>query len=143
MGLAGCTTVSPVPPPDAARTRPSLAPGTAVRPSVLQDPVRAPSDKAALVRTGPSHPAEHRSAGAPGRRPGSVRAPAAGPRPRAVAPAAPPERHPRRRRPPGRHPAPRPRPATRPPTAAMRDLCRQADGVAEPRIVRLCHDTYG
>ncbi|MFJ4522036.1 hypothetical protein ACIP4Y_14025 [Streptomyces sp. NPDC088810] len=144
MGLAGCTTVSSVPPPDTARSRPSLAPDTVVRPSVPQEPVRAPSGKAALVRTGRAHPDKHRSA-APRRQPGPVGVPVAAPRSRAVAPAAPPVRHPRpERRPPVRRPARRPRPVPRPPAAArMRDLCRQADGVAEPPIVRLCHDTFG
>ncbi|MEU6593972.1 hypothetical protein ABZ923_32975 [Streptomyces sp. NPDC046881] len=144
MGLAGCTTVSSVPPPDTARSRPSLTPGTVVRPSVLQEPLRAPSGKSALVRTGRARPDGHRAATAP-RRPGPVRVPAAAPRPRAAVPAPPPVRHPRpERRTPARRPAPRPRPASRPPAAArMRELCRQADGVADPRIVRLCHDAYG
>ncbi|WP_234335771.1 hypothetical protein [Streptomyces sp. NRRL S-1022] len=142
LGLAGCTTVSSA--PDTARSRPSLAPGAAVRPSVLQEPLRAPSGTSALVRTGRARPGEHRAATAPGRT-GPVRGPVAAPRPRAAAPAAPPVRHPRpgRRTPVRRH-APRPRPAPRlPADARMRDLCRQADGVADARIVRLCHDTFG
>ncbi|KMS88337.1 hypothetical protein ACZ91_26685 [Streptomyces regensis] len=135
MTVAGCTTVSSVPPPDAARPRRSLAPDTAVRPSVLQEPVAAPSGYAALVRTGHGPRRSHRTG------PGPV--PAAPPR--AVAPAAPPVRHPRpEHRTPVRRPVRRPRPASRPPAAVrMRDLCRQADGVTTPEIARLCHDTFG
>ncbi|MFG3009731.1 hypothetical protein ACGFZB_04600 [Streptomyces cinerochromogenes] len=147
MGLAGCTTVSsaPAPAPDAARPRQSLAPDTAVRPSVIQEPLREPSGKAALVRTGHAHRNRPGPGAAPRRNPGAGRAPVPAPPPRAVTPAAPPARHPRpERRPPVRRPAPRPRPAPRqPPTDHMRELCRQADGVAAPGIVKLCHDTFG
>ncbi|WP_234317280.1 hypothetical protein [Streptomyces sp. NRRL WC-3744] len=139
--VAGCTTVSSVPPPDAARPRRSLAPDTAVRPSVLQEPVAAPSGYAALVRTGHGP----RSSAGPrrGHRTGPGPVPASPPR--AVAPAAPPVRHPRpEHRTPVRRPVRRPRPASRPPAAVrMRDLCRQADGVTTPEIARLCHDTFG
>ncbi|WP_229896025.1 hypothetical protein [Streptomyces cinerochromogenes] len=142
MGLAGCTTVSSAPAPDAAHPRQSLAPATAVRPSVLQEPLREPSGKAALVRTGHAHRNRPGPAAAPRRNPGPGRAPVSAPPRRA---AAPPARHPRpERRPPARRPAPRPRPAPRkPPTDQMRALCRQADGVAAPGIVKLCHDTFG
>ncbi|QTD96481.1 hypothetical protein S1361_03925 [Streptomyces cyanogenus] len=145
MGLAGCTTVSSVPPPDNARSRPALAPDAGARPSAHREPAGAPSGKAALVRTGGAHPDRRPSAAAPTRHPGPDRASAAAPRPRAVAPAAPPGgHHGPERRTPVRRPAPRPRPAAPPSAAArMREMCRQADGVAEPRIVRLCHDTFG
>ncbi|MET8563692.1 hypothetical protein ABZV75_25060 [Streptomyces flaveolus] len=135
--VAGCTTVSSGPPPETARPRRSLVADTAVRPSVVQEPVAVPSGYAALVRTGHGP----RSSAGPRRRPGPV--PAAPPR--AVAPAAPPVRHPRpERRTPVRRPVRRPRPAFRPPAAVrMRDLCRQAEGVTTPEIARLCHDTFG
>ncbi|MEW2288127.1 hypothetical protein [Streptomyces sp. NPDC047841] len=137
--VAGCATVDPV--PDTARPRRSLAPDTVVRPSVLQEPVRAPSGHAALVRTGHGP----RSSAGPRRNPGTGRVPVPAAPPRAVAPAAPPVRRPRpERRGPVRHPVRRPRPASRPPAAVrMRDLCRQADGVTTPEIARLCHDTFG
>ncbi|WP_245231998.1 hypothetical protein [Streptomyces lavenduligriseus] len=69
-----------------------------------------------------------------------VGAPPAAPRPPPAAPAPQPRA---KRRPPVRHQAPRPRTASRPPAAVMRDLCRRADGVAAPEIVRLCRETYG
>ncbi|MEW2515199.1 hypothetical protein [Streptomyces sp. NPDC046870] len=139
--VAGCTSVDPGPAPGAARARRTLAPGTAVRPSVLQEPVRTPSGYAALVRTGHGP----RASAGPRRNPGTGRAPVPAVPPRVVAPAAPPVRHPRpERRRPVRHPDRRPRPASRPPAAVrMRDLCRQADGVTAPEIARLCHDTFG
>ncbi|MDN3262111.1 hypothetical protein QWJ26_20305, partial [Streptomyces sp. CSDS2] len=61
--------------------------------------------------------------------------------PRTV-PAAPAPQPRAKRRPPAR-PAPRPRTASHPPAVVMRDLCRRADGVAAPEIVRLCRETYG
>ncbi|MGV9757930.1 hypothetical protein ACWDUC_19175 [Streptomyces tricolor] len=145
MSVAGCTTVSSAPAPDAARPRHSLAPGTAVRPSVLQEPVREPHGQAALVRTGHAHREKPGATAPPRRAPGPVRRPVPAAPPRAAAPAAPPARRPRpEHRPPARHPAPRPRPASRPPAAVhMRDLCRRADGVAAPEIVRLCRDAWG
>ncbi|MEV5387626.1 hypothetical protein [Streptomyces sp. NPDC052721] len=139
--VAGCTTVSSDPLPDAARPRRSLAPDTVVRPSVVHEPVAAPSGHAALVRTGHGP----RSSAGPRRSSGTGRGPVSAAPPRAVAPAAPPVRHPRpERRSPVRHPVRRPRPASWPPAAAhMRDLCRQADGVTTPEVARLCHDTFG
>ncbi|MFE1198920.1 hypothetical protein ACFW6E_40345 [Streptomyces olivaceoviridis] len=139
--VAGCTTVSSGPVPDAARPRRSLAPDAVVRPPVPQEPAGTPSGDAALVRTGHGP----RSSAGPRRSTGTGRAPVPAAPPRAVAPAAPPVRHPRpARRTPVRHPVRRPRPASRPPAAVrMRDLCRQADGVTTPEIARLCHDMFG
>ncbi|WP_258056011.1 hypothetical protein [Streptomyces sp. Ru62] len=139
--VAGCTTVSSAPGPDAARPRRSPAPDTVVRPPVLQEPAEVPSGHAALVRTGPGP----RSSAGPRRRPATGRQPVPAAPPRAVVPAAPPVRRPRpERRAPVRGPVRRPRPASRPPAAVrMRDLCRQADGVTTPEIARLCHDTFG
>ncbi|MEU6666876.1 hypothetical protein [Streptomyces sp. NPDC046727] len=145
VSVAGCTTVSSAPAPDTAPSRRPLAPEPAVRPSVLQDPVREPSARAALVRTGHKQPKESDSAAAPRRSLQPGRRPVPAVPPRAAAPAAPPVRHARpERRPPVRHPAPRPRPASRPPVAVgMPDLCRQADGVAAVAIVQLCQDSFG
>ncbi|WP_307787266.1 MULTISPECIES: hypothetical protein [Streptomyces] len=140
MSVAGCTTVSSRPTPGAAPER-----HPAARPSVLQAPPREPSARAALVRTGHGRPAGHGTAAEHTRNPGPGRRRVPATPPRAQAPAAPPVLRHRPERPPvRRRPAPRPRPASRRPAVThMRDLCRQADGVAAPEIARLCHDTYG
>lgn len=141
MSVAGCTTVSSAQAPDTARSRRFLVPDAAVRPSVLTAPVSEPAGHAALVRTGPERTHRPRPAAAPRRGPVPVRAARLVPPPRTAAPAAPPVRHPRpQRRPPARHPVPRPRPTA---TVGMRDVCREADGVAAPEIVQLCHDVFG
>ncbi|MFH9401150.1 hypothetical protein [Streptomyces sp. NPDC017638] len=139
VSVAGCTTVTPGPDPAPAGSRRALPPNAPAVPSVLRAPAGDPADRAALVRTGKGHPD----------RPGPAartRGPASG-APASAAPppaAAPPARAPRaEHRPSGRHPAPRPRTVSRPPAAVMRDLCRRADGVAAPEVVRLCRKTYG
>ncbi|WP_225827453.1 hypothetical protein [Streptomyces naphthomycinicus] len=151
VSVAGCTVVSSAPTPESVPVRRSPVPETAARPSVLQDPVREPSARAALVRTGQGHTHESGAASVSrhGARPG--RGPVPAPPPRRAAAAAPPVRSPRParhtrpgHRPPAHRQAPRARPASRPPAAiSMRDLCRQADGVAVPELVRLCHAGFG
>ncbi|MGW8697937.1 hypothetical protein ACWGOK_13590 [Streptomyces eurythermus] len=140
VSVAGCTTVNPAPQPGAAGSRRPLPPDAETRPSALRAPVSEPATGAALVRTGDRHsdrpgPAARTRESASGGGP----APAA-PRTTPAAPAPQPRA---KRRPPVRHQAPRPRTASRPPAAVMRDLCRRADGVAAPEIVRLCRETYG
>ncbi|MFF7091136.1 hypothetical protein ACFY9A_01910 [Streptomyces rubradiris] len=140
VSVAGCTTVDPAPHPGAAGSRRPLPPDAAARPSALRAPVSEPDTGAALVRTGDGHP---------GRPPGTAartRGPASGGGPAPAAPRTAPDApapQPRGKRRPPAHPAPRPRTASRPPAVVMRDLCRRADGVAAPEIVRLCHETYG
>ncbi|MBL1084536.1 hypothetical protein JK359_21635 [Streptomyces actinomycinicus] len=146
MSVAGCTTVpsGPVPDPDPAHR--SSAPVPEVTAPVVPAPAAVPSGTAVLVRTGAGHPEERRPGAVPGRgvEPGHRAAPAAPPRASAPAASARAARHPHPpSRPHGRRPAPRPRPAPRTPATGMRDLCRRADGVAAPDIVRLCHDTFG
>ncbi|MFJ7151460.1 hypothetical protein ACIQVT_25250 [Streptomyces sp. NPDC100445] len=148
VSVAGCTTVRPGALPDAARSQRPFAPDAAVTSSALDVPLSPPTGPAALVRTGPGHGKEHAPAAAPERSgaprgdsaPARVVVPAAPhrvrPAPRAHRP------HPRRRAA-VRHRAPHFRPAHRPPTERMRELCRRADGVAAPDVVRLCHATYG
>ncbi|MEV4336874.1 hypothetical protein [Streptomyces sp. NPDC049590] len=141
VSVAGCTIVNPGSHPAPAGSRRALPSGAAAGPSVLRAPVSDPATGAALVRTGDKRPGRPGPAArTPG--PASARGPAAAGSSRA-APSAP-APHPRaKRRSPVRHPVPRPRTASRPPTAVMRDLCRRADGVAAPEIVRLCRETYG
>ncbi|MFC5654794.1 hypothetical protein [Streptomyces nogalater] len=141
VSVAGCTTVNPAPHPGAAGSRRALPPDAPGRPSVLQVPVSEPATEEALVRTGdgrPDRPAPAARTPAPAF--GGGPAPAA---PGRVTPAVPAPLPRAERRAPARHPAPHRRTASRPPAAVMRDLCRQADGVAAPEIVRLCHETYG
>ncbi|MFF8732390.1 hypothetical protein ACF073_38910 [Streptomyces sp. NPDC015171] len=143
ISAAGCTTVSSAPAPGPAPRSPAAGP--VVRPTVLRAPVKEPSAYAALVRTGRDRPAGPAEPAAPGRgrRPAPALVPPAPSR--AAAPAAPPVRHPRpERRTPVRRPAQRRGPAARPAaTLTMRDLCGQADGLAAPGVVQLCHDAFG
>ncbi|MFF1403921.1 hypothetical protein [Streptomyces sp. NPDC058294] len=149
VSVAGCTTVRPGALPDPARSQRPFAPDAAAAPSAVRAPLSPPSGPAALVRTGPGHREAHAPAAAPERKaaPGSRTAPVRGAMPavpRRAWPTAPRAHHPRPwRRSPVRHPAPRPRHVHRPPMERMRDVCRRADGVAAPDIVRLCHATYG
>ncbi|MFF5327928.1 hypothetical protein [Streptomyces rubradiris] len=139
VSVAGCTTVDPAPHPGAAGSRRALPPDAAARPSVPRTPASEPAAGAALVRTGDGPP------GRPGpaaRTRGPVSGGGPAPAVPRTAPAAPAPQPRAKRRPPA-GPAPRPRTASRPPAAVMRDLCRRADGVAAPEIVRLCRETYG
>ncbi|MFF4710535.1 hypothetical protein ACFY2V_03880 [Streptomyces eurythermus] len=140
VSVAGCTTVNPAPRPKAAGSRHALPPDAEARPSPLRAPVSEPGTGAALVRTGDRHsgrpgPASRTrgSASGGGPAPAAPRTTPAAPAPRPRA-----ERHPAVRR-----PVPGPRTVSRPPAAVMRDLCRRADGVAAPGVVRLCRETYG
>ncbi|MFH9673029.1 hypothetical protein ACH4L5_12295 [Streptomyces sp. NPDC017405] len=137
VSVAGCTTVSPAAPPDAGARRAQTS-GPAATPSGLPAPVRESRSGAALVRTG--HGGPDRAARPPRDSASHDRPAPAGP-PRATIPAAPRARAERpERRAPVRQRLPRPRPSA---AARMRDLCRRADGMASPAIVRLCRDTFG
>ncbi|MEU2222964.1 hypothetical protein [Streptomyces sp. NPDC018347] len=139
VSVAGCTTVTPGSPPDAAGT--ALPADATVRAPAPRSPAHEPSPRTALVRTGHGHP--DRPGPTASRGAASGAGPGRAAPPRSTGPAAPPSRHPERRSPAGR-PAHRARPASRPSGAdRMSDLCRQADRMAAPKLARLCHDTYG
>jgi hypothetical protein len=163
LGASGCTTVAPAPlGVHDHRPVPRASFGASTAPP-MRAPAHQPSGHSALVRTrrhleparqrpqvrpeqrGRAPVAPPRDSAAPGgsaprlaaRRP-AAQPPAPG---RAERPA--PRERPRHVRPPSR-PEPRPKPVPPQPDAdRMRELCRQAEGIAAPGVVNLCHSHFG
>jgi hypothetical protein len=150
LGAPGCTTVAP----DSVVVddlRPaSPAPVRASGPAPERVTAHQPSGHSALVRTRRHlEPARHQPEVGPERQ---RRTPPASPHDTAPRPAVPPPGLPNAERPrpqpqytrPSSRPAPRPRPVRpQPGPDQMRDLCRQAEGVAAPGVVSLCHQHFG